>query len=174
MNKKNATRLFGGAAAALAAGAAFLAVSGMAHGLETTAPQAALPFHKVETRILLAQADPAPAMTPVSYSDAQADRGEKSYEKYCVECHGDDLKGGLIGGPPLRGLAFESKYMYEGAAAGALFEFMSTAMPPDSPGRYSKETYADMMAYILKRNGFQAGPELPSDVDALYNLTMEK
>ena len=47
-------------------------------------------------------------------------------------------------------------------------------MPPDSPGRYSEGTYADIMAYILKRNGFKAGAELPSDVDALYNLTLEK
>jgi hypothetical protein len=30
------------------------------------------------------------------------------------------------------------------------------------------------MAYILKTNGYRAGAELPSDVEALYNLVMEK
>jgi hypothetical protein len=47
-------------------------------------------------------------------------------------------------------------------------------MPPNAPGSYSPETYADLMAYILKRNGYKAGAELPSDVDALNNLTMTK
>jgi hypothetical protein len=31
-----------------------------------------------------------------------------------------------------------------------------------------------MMAYILKRNGFAAGAPLPSDVDALDALIIEK
>jgi hypothetical protein len=51
---------------------------------------------------------------------------------------------------------------------------MSSQMPPNSPGRYSPSTYADLMAYILKRNGFQAGAPLPSDDDALNYLIMEK
>ena len=47
-------------------------------------------------------------------------------------------------------------------------------MPPDSPGRYSPAVYADLMAYILKRNGFKPGADLPSDLDALDSLTMQK
>jgi mono/diheme cytochrome c family protein len=189
MNKKNAVRLLGSAATLVAAGAVFLTVSGMAHGLEAPALAVAVPAQQWETPMLVAQADPsaassesapsapapAPEEKPVSFTNAQADRGEPLFEKHCAECHGEDLKGGLIGGPPLRGLAFEGKYMYEGAQAGVLFDFMSTAMPPDSPGRYSPSQYADMMAYILKRNGFQAGgAELPSDSDALYALIMVK
>jgi mono/diheme cytochrome c family protein len=176
MNKKRAIRLFGGAAAVVAAGAALLAVSGMANGLENPALETTLapPAQHSETRIQLAQADAAPVETPVSYSAEQADRGEEDFTDDCEACHGDDLRGGLLGGPPLRGVNFESKYFYEGAPAGALFEVMSTTMPPNAPGRYSAETYADLLAYILKRNGFAAGAELPSDVDALYNLTMEK
>lgn len=110
---------------------------------------------------------------PVTYSAEQADRGEKSFVKYCVECHGAELRGGLLGGPPLRGVNFEEKYA-NGVPAGVLFDFISTAMPPDSPGRYSASAYLDMMAYILKRNGYPAGAPLPSDSDALYNLTMTK
>jgi mono/diheme cytochrome c family protein len=132
-----------------------------------------VPAQQSETRIQLAQADVATVETPVSYSSDQADRGEKNYTDNCEECHGDDLKGGLLGGAPLRGLSFEEKFT-NGAPAGALFEYMSTTMPPNAPGRYSASTYADLMAYILKRNGFKAGAELPSDVEALYNLTMEK
>ena len=47
-------------------------------------------------------------------------------------------------------------------------------MPPNAPGRFSPSAYADMMAYILKQNGFKAGAPLPSDLDALDSLIMEK
>jgi mono/diheme cytochrome c family protein len=118
---------------------------------------------------LLVQAD----AVPVTYASEQADRGEGRYEKECGECHGADLKGGLIGGPPLRGVSFEQKFA-DGAPASGLYLYMSTLMPPNSPGRFSPSAYADMMAYILKRNGFAAGAPLPSDVDALDALIMEK
>ena len=118
-------------------------------------------------------ADAVPVESPVSYSSDQADRGKDRYERACIECHGDDLRGGLNGGAPLRGLNFEQKYA-NGAPASALYLFTSTLMPPNSPGRYSPSTYADLVAYILKRNGFRAGAPLPSDVDALDYLIVEK
>lgn len=138
-----------------------------------SSPVGAVPAANETDRILVAQADSTQPESPASYEPEQADRGEKSFTKYCVECHGEDLRGGLLGGPPLRGLNFEGKYA-NGSPAGVLFEVMSATMPPDSPGRYSPAVYADLMAYILKRNGFAAGAPLPSDVDALYNLTIEK
>jgi mono/diheme cytochrome c family protein len=115
----------------------------------------------------------AQSSTPVTFSAEQSDRGKRTFERQCTECHGDDLKGGMNGGPPLRGNAFEQKFG-NGAPASALFLFMSTAMPPNSPGRFSAKTYAELMAYVLDRNGFHEGAPLPSDVDALNNLTMEK
>lgn len=115
-----------------------------------------------------------PVEIQVSYSSEQADRGKVRYEKDCDECHAKDLKGGgLNGGAPLRGVNFLQKYA-DGAPASAMFEFLSNEMPPNSPGRYSAHTYADLMAYILKRNGFHAGAPLPSDLDALDNLIVEK
>lgn len=167
--KKRDIRLLGGAAAV---SAALFVVSGMAHGLESRPLETTqAPVHRVETRILVAQAD-APAQK-ATYTSEQADRGESLYTKNCEECHGKDLRGGLLGGPPLRGVAFEEKYA-KGAPAGALFDFMSVAMPPDSPGRFSAAQYADIMAYILKRNSFKAGAELPSDSETLYNYVIEK
>ena len=109
----------------------------------------------------------------VSYASDQADRGEKRYKKDCLECHGDDLKGGLNGGAPLRGLAFGKKY-FDAMPASVMFEYMSATMPPNAPGRYSENTYAELMAYILKRNGFKAGAPLPTDLDALDQMTIEK
>lgn len=123
---------------------------------------------------LLAGAAPAatPEDHPVSFTADQADRGEETYGKHCQECHGEDLKGGMNGGAPLRGLSFVQKY--EGGPASAMFAFMTNAMPPNSPGRFSDSTYADLMAYILKRNGFQPGAALPSDLDALDHVLIEK
>jgi cytochrome c len=122
--------------------------------------------------IRLAQNDAAPASRPVSYTSEQADRGQSRFEKTCVDCHGKDLKGGLNGGPPLRGGKFDQDF--GGAPASALFLFMSTKMPPEDPGRFSASVYADLMAYVLKRNGYQPGAALPSNVDALDNLVLEK
>jgi len=166
---RNASRLFGGVATLIVAGASILAVSGMAHGLETK-PLATTPAPHAETRVLVAQAEGA----KVSFTTQQADSGKKVFNEDCVECHGKDMRGGLLGGPPLRGVAFDDKYA-KGAPAGTLYEVMSGTMPPNAPGSYSPETYADLMAYILKTSGYKAGTaELPADVDALYNLIIEK
>ena len=109
----------------------------------------------------------------VSYTSEQAKRGKKYYEKYCAECHGKEFNGGVNGGPSLRGVQFLEKYA-NGAPASWLFEFMYYMMPPDQAGRFSIKKYTDMMAYILKKNGFKSGEPLPSDIDALENLIMEK
>ena len=111
--------------------------------------------------------------SPVHYLSEQADRGEERFERDCEDCHGDDLRGGLIGGPPLRGLAFEQKFA-DGAPASAMFGFMSALMPPNAPGRYTPEVYADLMAYILQENGFPDGEPLPSDMESLNNLIVQK
>lgn len=175
MNKKRAVRVFSGAAATIVGGALFLAASGMSHGLDSGVLKATPANSAAHTqpRVDVAQADAAPAEMPVTFASEQADRGEKRFDDNCADCHGEDLRGGLLGGPPLRGVNFEAKYA-NGAPAGVLFEVMSGTMPPNAPGRFSAAQYAELMAYILKRNGFKTGAALPSDVDALYNLTMVK
>lgn len=154
----------------LAAGAG-VHLSAPALGFETALPAETAGPAIAADRILLAQAEPE--TRPVSYSSEQAARGEDRYASDCEECHGDDLRGGLNGGPPLRGLMFEQKFA-NGAPASAMFLFMSTLMPPNAPGRFSEATYADLMAFILQENGFQPGEPLPSDVDALNQLIVEK
>lgn len=150
----------------------WLGLSMLALGADGNLP-AGITVAPEPARIHVAQAAAAPVDHPVSYASEQADRGQTNFTKFCVECHGEDLKGGLLGGAPLRGVSFEEKFVTD-MPAGMLFEVMSATMPPDAPGRFSPSAYADLMAYILKRNGFQSGAPLPSDVDALYALTMEK
>lgn len=165
MSRKNVSWMIGGAAAMVVTGASLLAVSGVEN--EVLAKPATPPS---EAHILVAQAE----TMPVTFTNEQAERGKKEFGQECVECHGKDLRGGLLGGPPLRGVSFLQKYG-GGSPAGVLFEVMSTTMPPNAPGSYSGPVYADLMAYILKTNGLRAGnTELPSDIDALYNLTIDK
>lgn len=159
-------------ASGLVAGA-LLIPSALTAGAKTLRPVGAATAETGSDHLHLAQADAAPVETPVSYSSEQADRGEEDYESECEECHGDDLRGGMNGGPPLRGIAFEQKFA-DGLPASLLFTFMSTTMPPNAPGRFSPSTYADLMAYILKQNGFNSGAPLPSDLDALDYLIMVK
>jgi hypothetical protein len=46
-------------------------------------------------------------------------------------------------------------------------------MPPDNPGSLNDSTFADILAFILRGNGFPPGPqELPSDVDALKKMPL--
>jgi mono/diheme cytochrome c family protein len=140
---------------------------------ETLLPTSAGVAADKQGRILLAQAGADPVGSPVSYSSEQAERGEKQFKRDCEECHGEDLRGGMNGGAPLRGLAFEEKYFGE-LPASVMFAFMSSTMPPNSPGRYSPDAYADLMAYILEHNGVQSGAPLPSDLEQLDLLIMEK
>ncbi len=156
----------------LVAGAGLVPSASMSDSTAPVSPEVAItaPAPEAPPR---AQGEADPAQVPVSYSREQADRGEEKFTSACKDCHGDNLRGGMNGGAPLRGMAFEEKYA-NGAPASWMFEYMSTAMPPNSPGRYSPETYADLMAYILKVNGFQAGAPLPSDPAALDNLVVEK
>ena len=120
-----------------------------------------------------APAEMAAGDKPVSYSEDQATRGKETYTRVCADCHGDDLRGGLIGGPPLRGNAFDDKFA-NGSPASGLFGFISTQMPPDSPGQFSPAVYAELTAYILKQNGYPSGAALPADTDAFDYLLVQK
>lgn len=113
------------------------------------------------------------AEKPVSFTQAQADRGARDYRARCLDCHGENLNDGEFGGAPLKGNDFESKWF--DSSADSIFSFMVNAMPPDSPGSLSEGKYADILAYILSRNGLEAGAsELPSDEEALGKLIIKR
>ncbi len=120
-----------------------------------------------------APAAPAAGDKPVSFSSDQATRGQITYSHFCVDCHGDDLRGGLNGGAPLKGSAFDQTFA-NGAPVSGLFQFVSTQMPPDSPGQFSADVYAELVSYILQQNGYQAGAPLPTDPDAQDHLLVQK
>ena len=84
------------------------------------------------------------------YTDAQATRGELAYTKTCAECH--DLS---FDGTPVEGEGFIDNWREFPLAT--LYDFISTTMPQDNPGELGKDGYRDVLAYILRRNGYPAG-----------------
>ena len=105
---------------------------------------------------------------PLSYTEAQAERGQSAYVEHCASCHGQNMDDGAFA-PPLKGVDFRQKWgggIRE--SVEALFSFTGTKMPPDRPGTLGDATYAQLLAYILQENGSPAGTrELPADPEVL-------
>ncbi len=90
------------------------------------------------------------------YADEQITRGKEQYEYTCANCHIHDLSGDSIKDTPaLAGGDFLDEW--SGKTVGELLEYLSTKMPPDSPGSLDARTYAEIAAYVLKVNAFPAG-----------------
>ncbi len=93
------------------------------------------------------------ATPPALYTAAQASVGTADFTQSCAMCHGADLKGGV--GPALLGQAFAApanKY-----TVGSIFTNIATQMPMGQAGSLTHTQYEDVMAYILKENGYPAG-----------------
>src|SRR5262245_7593681 len=94
------------------------------------------------------------------YTDAQASRGAAAYEAACSNCHRADLSGAT--GPSLKEQRFAQTYA--GKPLQALFTKIATTMPRNGPASLADEVYLDIVAYVLKENGFRAGArELTAD-----------
>ena len=125
---------------ATTAAAAFLAVCGVA---------------------LHAQAPAADAGGPLwrgVYSAAQSSSGATTYASMCASCHRDDLTGGPSGGataPPLAGDAFFARW--DSTSLNRLFRTIRETMPRGSGGSLSDEAAVELVAFILRFNGFPAG-----------------
>ena len=94
------------------------------------------------------------------YTDAQAARGAAVYDTACAGCHRADLGGGT--GPALRDQRFARQFA--GKDLRALFTKAATTMPRNAPASLGDNVYLDIVAHLLKENGFPAGSqELTAD-----------
>jgi S-disulfanyl-L-cysteine oxidoreductase SoxD len=104
------------------------------------------------------------------YTPAQAARGESTYAKTCARCHGASLSGGDES-PPLAGGAFLGNW--NGLPLSDLQDRIQKTMPSDSVGIYDRKLVTDVMAHLLKANGFPAGvTELPVPLDSLKEIVI--
>src|SRR5580658_2071413 len=85
------------------------------------------------------------------YTEAQAARGITAFGQSCAGCHALAAEGKA----PLAGDPFWKSFAQK--SVGDLLEFVSTYMPNGTPGSLSEPTYNDIVALILKSNGFPAG-----------------
>ena len=105
------------------------------------------------------------------YTADQAKRGETAYGANCAACHGDQLTGGEMA-PPLAGGEFMSNW--NGLTVGDLYDRIRTTMPAGNPGKLSRETNADIVAFILAFNKFPAGDhELAHQSEVLKQIKLE-
>jgi mono/diheme cytochrome c family protein len=94
------------------------------------------------------------------FTDAQATRGASAYEAACAGCHRADLGGNT--GPALRDQRFAREFA--GKDLKALFTRVATTMPRNAPASLGDNVNLDIVAHLLKENGFPAGPrELTAD-----------
>ncbi len=105
------------------------------------------------------------------YTTQQAERGAAVYARECAECHGPTLQED-DGAAPLAGSAFVG--VWKAYSAGDLYERMRKTMPKESPGRLSAREYADILAQILRVNGYPAGnTELTDRMELLKQIRFE-
>jgi mono/diheme cytochrome c family protein len=100
------------------------------------------------------------------YTAAQAAAGAKAYAASCAACHGENLEGGA--GPALSGANLKTLQKSTHLTVSDLWEFVTLQMPMNAPGSLPKTQYAEIVAYILKFNGYPAGSKslTPASADA--------
>ena len=97
--------------------------------------------------------EPSKTVADGIYADAQAIRGAAAYDASCSGCHRTDLTGNS--GPALRGQRFASQWA--GKDLKTLFTKISTTMPRNAAGSLAENVSLDIVAHLLRENGFPAG-----------------
>jgi mono/diheme cytochrome c family protein len=103
--------------------------------------------------VLTAQAPKGPTVWDGVYTDAQAERATATFSSTCSRCH--TLTADGSGNRPLTGDKFWEGYTQK--TVGDLLKFVSTNMPNGQGGTLAASTYNDLVALILKSNGFPSG-----------------
>jgi mono/diheme cytochrome c family protein len=85
------------------------------------------------------------------YTAAQAARGSRLFDTHCQACHRDP--GGNA--PVLVGDRFTR--LFGDGQAEAIFTAIKTTMPRQAPGSLSDAEYVDVVAHLLRANGYPDG-----------------
>ena len=87
------------------------------------------------------------------FEQAQVQHGKKIYADACAKCHGDQLEGNTA--PALSGESFAPEGKSH-ITIGGIYQYMSSNMPADRPGKMTEQEYSDLMAFLLYSNGYDA------------------
>jgi mono/diheme cytochrome c family protein len=92
-----------------------------------------------------------------------ATAGKRVYDAQCASCH----DGGSMG-PGLKGDDFLATW--ENKMLRVLYTRMQETMPSDAPGTLQEQELLDLMAYLVRANGFAPGTtgfSVPTDLDTI-------
>ena len=95
-----------------------------------------------------------PRQAPPVFTAAQAQAGGAVYDQNCSACHGANFEGSGDA-PALSGGTFRLKWGPK--MVSELFGVILQTMPPTNPGSLGEAAALNATAYILQRNGAQAG-----------------
>jgi mono/diheme cytochrome c family protein len=97
-----------------------------------------------------------------TFSEAQADRGRDIFRATCTECHYSSEFSDS-----------QFKFKWSRRSAANLYDLIQTSMPETAPGSLSPEETVDIVSYVLRMNGFAAGPgDLAPDPDVLAAISL--
>lgn len=100
----------------------------------------------------------------------QATRGQALYDKKCGSCHGLQLEGASA--TALMGGKFMAKW--SGKSVDDLYYITKTQMPYGAAGTMKDQEYIDVVAYMLRANGYRSGAqELKTDSAVLKKIKIE-
>jgi mono/diheme cytochrome c family protein len=117
-----------------------------------------------------AQDKPARTVWDGVYTAMQAETGGKVYADNCAACHGAEMKGGP-GAPALSGPEFQ--FSWDKKTVGQLFDYAKMFMPPGQQGTLNDEQYTQIVAALLKDNGFPAADSpLPTTKEEMDGITI--
>jgi mono/diheme cytochrome c family protein len=118
----------------------------------------AVPF-----RTVMAQQDSSAKPAKGAYSAEQATRGGDVYLDQCSACH-----------LPKDHYNPDFQQSWGGRTVRALYDYIRSTMPDDSPGVLTEKQYLDVTAYILKLNGMPAGElALTADTTLMKSFTID-
>lgn len=105
------------------------------------------------------------------YTEEQAARGEGIYARECGACHGAAMEGAEAA-PGLADGTFQANW--NGLTLGDLFDRVRDSMPPDDPGKLSRDQLASVLATVLRANRFPAGErELANRSETLRRILFD-
>ncbi len=106
--------------------------------------------------------------TQVTFTETQMSAGQQAYERECADCHGYGLEGFELA-PSLSGNFFSRRW---GDGPAQSLAANVRRMPPGA-ATLGEQAYTDILAYILSRNGVDAGAvALPTAMAELAQLTV--
>jgi mono/diheme cytochrome c family protein len=110
----------------------------------------------------------------ITYTRAQAARGEQLYQLRCAACHGEDVNGDGNGiTPALFGPAFTANW--GGLPLSELLQRIQLEAGQSKPPGLTRAQQADVLAFLLQMNEIVDGAaELPADLAALSRVRLSE